>query len=98
MISETDTAFIEKYKFSTVSCIMIPRFPPPQPLPLLGNKSPQGPPVLALSRLGGEGCCLEPLPRMISLDEFYESQYQGCPRPRDLRMGGGGEKRRQMYE
>lgn len=78
-----------------MSPIMIPRSPPTRS-PSLEIKA-RGPPVMSLSRLGDAGCSLEPLPRMISLHEFYESQYQGCPRPGDLRIRGGG-KRRQMYE
>lgn len=80
-----------------MSPTVTPRSPlPPIPSPCDGKKS-GGPAVTALSRLRGAGCSLEPSPRMISLHEFYESQYQGCPSPRDLRIRGG-EKRRQMYE
>ena len=82
-----------------MSPTVTPRSPLPQPLPPtpLMERKARGPVVTELSRLRGAGCSLEPSPRMISLHEFYESQYQGCPSPRDLRIRGG-EKRRQMYE
>lgn len=78
-----------------MSPTMIPRSPRP-PSSWLEMKA-RGPPVMAVSRRGMWNARLEPSPRMISLHEFYESQYQGCPRPRDLRIRGG-KKRRQMYE
>lgn len=81
-----------------MSPTVTPRFPPPaNSFPSVMERKAGGPAVTALSRLRGAGCSLEPSPRMISLHEFYESQYQGCPSPRDLRIRGG-EKRRQMYE